>query len=355
MQKTPVSPTPLPTLADVAGAAGVSTATVSRVINRPDTVRLALRERVRAEIERLGYVADGAARALASRRSRTVGAVIPTLASAIFAEGMDAFEARLGESGYALVLAQSGYDATQERRQVHNLIEQGVDALLLVGSVHDPAIYELLDRHAVPFVETWTYHADAAAPAAQVHPCVGFDNRRAAFRMTAHLIELGHCDIAMVAGISAGNDRARDRIAGVRDALARQGLTLPAGWLIEVPYDIAAGRRAARGLLAQAAAPTAIICGNDVLAVGTLLECQATGIAVPERVSIAGFDDLPLARHLTPALTTMHVPSLEMGRSAAAYLLARLDGETPPPATELNVELIVRATTAPPPIKARCG
>lgn len=342
--------TPSPTLADVARAAKVSTATVSRVLNTPDAVRGELRDRVREHIKRLGYVADGAARALASRRSRTIGAVIPTLASAIFAEGMDAFEARLGESGHALVLAQSGYDATQELRHVQNLVERGVDAVLLVGSAHDPAILALLQRRAIPYVETWTHRAPPLPDAAEgaETPCVGFNNVEAARRMAAHLLDLGHREIAMVAGIAAGNDRATERIAGVRQALAAQGIALRPERLIECKYDIAAGRRAARRLLAQNNPPTAIICGNDVLALGALLECQATGIQVPERLSITGFDDLPITRHMTPALTTMRVPSSEMGRCAAEYLLARLAGEAPPPSTELDVELIVRASTAPP-------
>ena len=331
-----------PTLADVAKAAGVSTATVSRVVNRPESVRPVLRLRVADQIERLGYVTDGAARALASRRSRTVGAVIPTLANAIFAEGMDAFEARLGEAGHSLVLAQSHYEAAQETRQVRNLLERGVDAMLLIGSARQPDVYDLLESRAVPFVETWTYHA------AGTHPCVGFDNRRAAYRATKHLIDLGHRHLAMISGIRAGNDRARERAEGLEAALADNNIGLAPGMMVEALYDIAAGRRAARQLLALPKPPTAIVCGNDVLAFGAMFECQESGIAVPAGISITGFDDLPLSRQLTPALTTMRVPSWEMGRSAADYLLKRLAGETPSAVTELEVELIARATTAPP-------
>ena len=338
-----------PTLADVAKAAGVSTATVSRVVNRPESVRAALRERVAAHIESLGYVADGAARALASRRSRTVGAVIPTLANAIFAEGMDAFEARLGEAGHSLVLAQSGYAAAQETRQVRNLLERGVDAVLLIGSAHEADVFEMLESRAIPFVETWTYHADGIA----ARPCVGFDNRRAAYRATKHLIDLGHRELAMIAGIREGNDRATERAEGFITALGEHGIALAPDRLIEASYDIAAGRRAMGVLLALPSPPSAVVCGNDVLALGALFECQRSNIAVPDEISITGVDDLPLARHLLPALTTRHVPSSEMGRTAADYLLKRLAGETPVAATELEAELIVRGTTAPPPHSRR--
>jgi len=332
-----------PTLGDVAKAAGVSTATVSRVINQPDAVREAMRRRVEAQINALGYVPDGAARALASRRSRTIGAVIPTLASAIFAGGIHAFEAKLDDGGHSLILATSGYDAAQEIRHVQNLVERGIDGLLLVGKTHDPAIFSLLNRRAVPYVETYTSRNDGG------HPFVGFDNRHAAYRMARHLIDLGHREFAMVAGITAGNDRAAERVQGVREALDEHSIPLPTERFIECPYDIPAGRRAVRRLLAAATPPSAIICGNDVLAIGGVLECQATSIDIPGRVSITGFDDLPLAGHLTPGLTTMHVPSGEMGRKAAAYLLSRLHGDTPEPATILDVDLIARGSTGPSP------
>ncbi|MDD9878112.1 MAG: LacI family DNA-binding transcriptional regulator, partial [Magnetovibrio sp.] len=216
-----------PTLGDVARAAGVSTATVSRVINRPDAVRPELRDRVRRQIDALGYVADGAARALASRRSRTIGAVIPTLSSAIFSEGIDAFETALGGAGYSLVLATSGYDAGHEARHIRNLVERGVDALLLVGRIHDADAVAMLERRGVPFVETWTYRPDSP------NACVGFDNHRAAKRMAAHLVDLGHRDIAMIAGLTHGNDRAMERVSGVHEALAEAGIELPAERFME--------------------------------------------------------------------------------------------------------------------------
>jgi len=336
----------LPTLGDVAEAAGVSTATVSRVLNQPNTVRPQMRQRVRDQIDALGYVADGAARALVSRRTQTIGAVIPTLASAIFAEGMDGFEAELGSTGYTLLLAASGYDAAQEVKHVTTMIERGVDGILLVGKDHDAKTFELLERRRVPYILTWTHIADGR------HPSVGFDNAAAAGRLTNHLLDLGHEAFAMIAGVTAGNDRAGERVEGVRHALADRSLSLASESLIERDYDIAAGRDAARRLMDSPTPPTAIVCGNDVLAIGAVLECVAAGIAVPGDVSIVGFDDLPLAAHLTPALTTMHVPSEEMGRRAAAYLIAELAGSNDRAtvsSVELDVELIVRDTTGPPP------
>ncbi len=337
------SPPARPTLREVAARAGVSTATVSRVLNRSGSVRPALRQRVLAAVTALDYVPHAAARALASRRSRTVGAIIPTVDNAIFARCVQALQRRLSCAGHTLFLASSDYDPEHELSEAIGLVEHGVDALMLVGEAHHPRLYELLACKGVPYVVTWSYRP------AMPHPCIGFDNQRAATRMTEHLLALGHRRVAMIAGVTAHNDRARARVAGVRAALAGHGLTLPRRLFREERYSIPAGRQAMRALLARRPRPTAVVCGNDVLALAALLECQAQRIAVPESVSITGFDDLELAAHVRPPLTTMRVPSREMGSAAAEYLLARLAGETPAETTELEVHLIARATTAPPP------
>ena len=328
-------------LADVARSAGVSTATVSRALSRPQKVRPALLARVREAVDTLGYVPHGAARALASHRSHTIGAVIPTLDNAIFASGVEALQQRLSEDGYPLLLASSEYDFEREILHVEKLVERGIDGLMLVGRDHHPRLAGLLTAKDVVFVNAWVYDADAG------YPCVGFDNRRTAGRTADFLTDMGHRRIAMISGPTAGNDRARDRGAGVRDALARRGLSLPAARLVERPFDVAEGRQALRLLMGGTEPPSAVVCGNDVLAFGALFEARAMGIEVPAELSIVGFDDLPMARHVEPPLTTMQVPAAEMGRRAAEYLLARLAG-TPAASVELEVNLIVRATTAPP-------
>ncbi|NNG05542.1 MAG: LacI family DNA-binding transcriptional regulator [Inquilinus sp.] len=336
-----------PTLHDVAAMAAVSTATVSRCLNAADTVRPELRERVRGAIAELGYTPHGAARALASQRARTIGAVIPTLDNAIFAAGIQAMQNRLSDVGYTLLLASSNYDPEQERNQVQSLIERGLDGLMLIGEARPPGLYDLLEQKAIPHVNTWTYRPGSR------HPSIGFDNRGAAHRVASYLIDMGHSDIAMIAGITAGNDRAAERLSGVRAALADRGLAFAPGRVIESPYSIGDGRRALRRLMAAESRPTAIVCGNDVLAYGALFECHALGVPVPGQVSIAGFDDLELAAELVPALTTMHVPSDDMGRLAAEYLLDRIDGRPTPGATKLGVDLIIRGSTGPPPGRPR--
>ena len=332
-----------PRLADVAALAGVSTATVSRALNQPATVTPQLRERVQSAVETLGYVPYGPARALASRRSHTIGAVVPTIDNAIFARTIQALQARLFEANFTLLLASSEYDYPRELREVQSLVERGIDGLILVGENRDASIYELLEKKRVPYINTWIYREESP------HPCVGFDNAQAAYQIGSYLLDIGHRRIAMVAGVREGNDRAAARVEGVTAALAERSLRFDRGHLVEHPYHIAEGRRAASRLLASPNRPTAIICGNDVLALGVLFECRARGVQVPQEVSITGFDDLDLSANIDPPLTTIRVPAAEMGRHAAEYLLARLEKSPAPEKTELPATLVLRETTAPPP------
>ena len=335
---------PAPTVQDVARAAGVSTATVSRALNQPGSVRPALREQVLAAVARLGYVAHAGARAMSLRRSGTVGVVVPTIDNAIFASGLQAFQRRMADAGQVVLLAFSDYDPAQEDAQVQALLARGVDALALTGVSQRPELLALLARRGLPWVHT------GAFPAPPGQACVGFRNRVAIARAVQYLLDLGHRRIGMLAGITADNDRAADRVAGVRESLAAAGLPLPARWLVEAPYTVQAAREATRRLLQGGAptAPTALLCGNDVLAFGALLECAAAGVAVPQALSVIGFDDLDLARQWRPSLTTMHVPTERMWTLAAEYLLDRLDGRVDAPLQqEVQVELVVRESTAP--------
>jgi LacI family transcriptional regulator len=335
-----------PTVDDVARAAGVSTATVSRALNQPGSVRPALRQKVLDAVARLGYVAHAGARAMSLRRSGTVGVVVPTIDNAIFASGLQAFQRRMADAGQVVLLAFSDYDPAQEVAQVQALLARGVDALALTGISQRPDLLTLLAQRGLPWVHT------GAFPAPPGCACVGFRNRVAVSRAVQYLLDLGHRRIGMLAGITAHNDRAAARVVGVQEALAAAGLSLPARWLVEAPYTVQAAREAVRRVL-QGTAPTALICGNDVLAFGALLECAAAGVDVPRSMSVIGFDDLELARQWRPSLTTMHVPTEQMWTLAAEYLLGRLDGSVGEPLQrELEVELVVRESSARPPRRA---
>lgn len=330
-------------LLDVAARAGCSTASVSRVLNQPALVKDALRARVEAAMRELDYMPNSAARALRSRRTHIMGIVIPTLNYAIYARLVEGLQHKLAERGYSLVVATSEYDLGREEDRARVLIERGVEALVLVGDTHQPALYHLLESTGIPYVNTYVYHAEGS------HPCVGFDNRQATAQITGFLLGLGHRVFGMISAVTTGNDRAAERVAGVRGTLAQHGLPLPPDAVYQCPYSIASGREGFRYLRSLAAPPTAVVCGNDVLAIGALIEARALCIRVPEDVSIVGFDNLEFAAHVDPPLTTIDVPAKEMGESAADLLVRRVTGQSAVQSIHLEPRLIVRRTTGPAP------
>ena len=330
-------------LADVARTAGVSLATASRALADLGLVRAKTRERVREAASMLGYVPHGAARALATRRSRTVGAVFPPVDNPIFAAATQALAHELATAGYTLLLAAHEYDPSAELAVTRALLERGVDGLVFVGMDHDPGLFALLAQAGVPYDLMWSLDP------ARFHPCVGVAHRMASVRVTQHLLELGHREFAVIAGRTAHNDRARERLAGVREALAARAIELRPERVVEADFLVPQARVAFGALLERAPGFTALVCGNDVLAIGTLAECARRGIAVPDTLSVVGFDDVDMAAGVTPALTTIRVPAAEMGRRAAARMLARFAGGQVAQVEELVADLIVRASTGPVP------
>lgn len=332
---------PLPgqaSLADVAARAGVSTATVSRVLNGTATVAEKAKQRVQRACRELNYVPNGAARALSSRRTRTIGAIVPTIENAGFAVAVGALQRRLNAAGYTLIIASSDYDLEAELREASLLMSRGIDGLMLVGGEHHRDLIPMLKQQELPFVETWTL--------SETHPCVGFNNVAAARQLTDYLLDLGHINIGVITGHMLNNDRAAARVTGVREALEARGLRLPSEWMIERPYRILEGRLAMKAMLARQLRPTAIICGNDQLAFGAMIEAKASGLSVPEDVSIAGFNDLDFAAYLDPPLTTISVPTDQIGGIAGEYLLGRLLDKPVLRVNEIQTRLILRSSTA---------
>lgn len=331
-----------PTLDDVARAAGVSTATVSRCLNEPAMVVPATRERVMKAVEELGYTPNFGGRALASRRTNTVGAVIPTMENDIFARGLQSFQEALSNAGVTLLVASSGYDMEREAEQIRALVGRGADGLLLIGAARPASTYEFLKRRAIPYVLVWSLGSTD-------DHFIGFDNRQAAAKLAMRVIGLGHRRLAMIAGITHMNDRATDRVAGVRAAMEKAGLDPAALDVIEAPYTFEDGSNALEKLMAMSPRPTAVICGNDVIAVGAINKAKALGLRVPQDVSITGFDDIDIAMFVEPALTTIHVPHRRMGDAAAEQLLKLIAGKKADDKVEIETEIIERGSLGPPP------
>jgi LacI family transcriptional regulator len=331
-----------PTLEDVARLAGVSTASISRALNAPDKVAPATLARIDAAIEALGYTPNFGGRALASSRTNTVGAVIPSMANAMFASALQAFQEELAAEGVTLLVATTGFDPEQELRQIKALVAQGADGLMLIGNARLDATWEFLEKRRVAHVVTW---CNATRPG---HLFVGFDNEGAAADAALRVMALGHRRLAMICGLTALNDRARARRDGVRRAVAAFGQGARLIHELEASYLLDHGAEAMARILAHPERPTAVLCGNDVLAAGAMMEARAKGIALPEELSVVGFDDIGIARVVTPPLATVRVPQLRIGQAAARLLLARLRGDRDLGSAIFETEFIHRASLAVP-------
>ncbi|MEM6383071.1 MAG: LacI family DNA-binding transcriptional regulator [Pseudomonadota bacterium] len=327
-----------PTIDDVASEAGVSTATISRTLNEPERVSQKTRERVLAAVDRLGYQPNFSAKALAASRTGTVGAIIPTMDNAIFARGLQAFQEELGAHGYTLLVASSSYHPELEAQQVRKLVARGVDALMLIGTDRESSVYRYLEDRAVPLVTAWAFRDDAPVP------CVGFDNRNAMATLTRKVLALGHRRLAIISAPTAYNDRARERVKGALSAIEQSGLPAASVPIVEVTYAIANGAEAFAELMGRDAPPTAVLCGNDVLAVGALGRARQMGLSVPGDVSITGFDDIELAEISFPPLTTVHVPHRQMGQAAARLLVNLIRGDHIGKQTALETKIVERGT-----------
>jgi len=331
-----------PTLADVAKLAKVSTATVSRCLNSPEQVVGDTRVRVLKAVKSLGYTPNFGARVLAAKRTKTIGAIIPTMENAIFARGIQAFQEELREHGFTLLVASSSYQQSLEEEQIRTLTARGADALLLIGHCRSPEVYSFLKTRKVPVLVAWVYQAE------NPQVSIGFDNRKAMGDLAREVIRLGHRRISYVSAETATNDRASERIEGVRCAMSENGLNPNDLAVFETTYSIENGGNAFEDAMAGHARPSVVMCGNDVLAAGAMLRARKMGLNVPRDVSITGFDDIELATLTDPALTTVHVPHRVMGRRAAQLLIEMLNGNSEPQSIELTANLCLRQTlTAP--------
>lgn len=335
--------TAVPTLEDVALTAGVSTATVSRCLNSPDRVTEPTRNRVLKAVRDLGYAPNFGARALAAKRTNTFGAIIPTMENAIFARGLQAFQEELGQHGITLLVASSSYKPELEEEQIRALVARGADALLLIGHDRTPQSYSFLQKRQIPFVVAWVHDTSTKRTS------IGFDNRRSMMALAAEVIGLGHHRLGFITAERGGNDRARERFEGVCGAMRAASLDPDTLQIEETSYSVPNGADAFERLMQRQPRPTAVMCGNDVLAVGAITRAKKLGIKVPEDVSITGFDDIEIADIVSPALTTVHVPHREMGRKAAGLLLALRSGSGTNNSVELDAPIKWRESLGPVP------
>lgn len=322
-------------LRDVARLAGVSVATVSRVLNTPSLVHLKTRTRVEAVIEELGFVRNAAARAINSGRTRILGALIPTLDSDIFALTISAIEKRLVDLGFSLVVATTDDDLHTEARKAQELLDNGVEGFFLTGTSHCDPLYKIIERSRVPTVAISCFDPSFRLPT------IGYDNHYAATLAYEYLVSMGHQRIAVVHGSAADNDRTSSRLEAIASLRADR-----LHGLYETEFSVAGGAAAARRVLQASQRYTALLCLSDVLAFGALHELHREGLAVPDDMSVMGIHDLPAAKETFPRLTTVHLPVDEMGNRAAEALARWVVENQRPDPFLINSHISKRETVA---------
>ncbi|WP_127997533.1 LacI family DNA-binding transcriptional regulator [Piscinibacter defluvii] len=327
------------TLADVAQAAGVSPITVSRALRGERAVDPELVARVQAAAQRLGYVPDPAARALASRHSTHVALLIPMLSNALFVDLMEAVQHTLRPAGYQTLIGVTHYDAAEEEQLLREQLQHRPAGLLVTGFDRSDATRALIAGSGVPCV-----HLMETSSAAGVYS-VGFSQADAGAAMTRHLLARGRRRIAFAA--AQLDPRTMQRLEGWRRVMREAGLYAPTlEWLNPAPSSLALGGTMLEQIAGQTPAVDAVFFCNDDLAQGALLAALRLGIRVPERIAVAGFNDLTGSDQMLPPLTTVRTPRAEVGAAAARMLLALMRGEpVPAPVVDLGYELVPRAST----------
>lgn len=327
-----------PTLNEVARFAGVSPITASRALRGIPTVAPQLVEKVRAAADSLGYVANPAARALASSQSQAVVVLVPSLSNQLFIETLEAIQNVLRPRGLEVVIGNSHYSPQEEEALLRTHLAQRPRGLLLTGFDHTPAFSQLLAASGLPRV-----HMMELDPAGVAH-CVGFSQEQAGAEAARHLIARGCRRMAYMA--AQLDPRVLQRGRGFRQVLEEAGLYDEA---LQVstpqPSSIGLGGELFGQLMERHPDIDGVFFCNDDLAQGASLEALRRGIAIPDRVALVGFNDLPASAHMIPRLTSIRTPREQVGQRAAQLLLAQLDGTAQVPRVDLGFELVVRESS----------
>jgi len=324
------------TIKDVAREANVSVATVSRALNGHDNVTVELRARIREVADRLRYMPHGAARSLITRRTDTIGAILPDLYGEFFSELMRGMDTAARAHGMHL-LVSSSHGSAEETAAALRALSGRVDGLLIMSPHADANLLADNLPRATPTVLMNTRSDE------NDYTAFAIDNRGGARRMVEHLAALGHTRIAMIAGPDRNFD-AEERMLGYRDALG-QGLPDSEPIILSGDFSEESGYAAGVAISRMRERPHAVFAANDMMALGCLFALTEAGLRVPDDIALAGFDDIPMARFVTPPLTTMRVSIAELGERAARTLIALLTGKTPPPREITAPELVVRSSS----------
>ena len=325
---------------DVAKEAGVSTATVSHVINNTRRVSDATRERVLRAVERCNYYPNAHARTLASGRSNMLGLLVSDISNPFFPELVQSIQWAAFQRGYDVILADTSYDAERTSSCVRRMIERQVAGVALMTSELDPDLVDNLSRRDVAVV-----FLDLGAAGDRMSTLM-VDYEEGLEQAIRHLVDLNHERIAYIGG-PAGLLSAAKRLQAFRESFARHLPLTPPPALYEADFHLEGGRRAATKMLSQPEHPTAVVVANDLMALGVLRECRRAGLSVPRDISIVGFDDIAFAALADPPLTTVRLSREELGNAAVEQLLKTIE-RPPQTGSEVRIatHLVIRGSTS---------
>lgn len=328
------------TLHDVAKQAGVSAMTVSRVVNEQPGVKPATRDHVEHVLKQLGYRPNIVARGLKAAQTNTLGLLVPDVTNPYFPALVRGAEDVAFEAGYTLVLHNVIEDREREAAALTMFEERRVDGVIVFSPrLPERRLHDHLERQTASVV------VNRRAPAA-IAGSVRVDHEVGARQAVRHLLDLGHRNFGVLAG-PQDSTAGQERLLGIQEELKGASIALPTEKILHCPPTLKGGAEAAHALLTQDRRPDAVLCFNDLVAAGTMETARNLGVAVPQDLSVVGYDDIAYASMFTPALTTLRVPTYELGAHAMRMLLGRMNGEPRSIGIVVQPELIVRHSTAP--------
>ncbi len=333
-------------IADIARIAGVSHTTVSRALRESPLISLDTRERIQRLAQEMGYTPNAIAQSLQTRRTSMIGLVVTSIDDPFLSDIVKGVEEVARVAGFSVILSATHNDPDQEMAVIETFHRRRVDGILVASSRITNKYKKRLDHIRVPTV---LINSQAESQDELLH-WVAVDDRAGAQLAVEHLLHLGHRSIGYL-GVSCRPRSNQLRLQGYQNALAAAGMSYDDGWVVIAPgkeasdeEDVAAGQSLLPYLLESAS--TAVFCYNDMVAIGALIACQKRGIAVPQELSVIGFDDIRMASYVTPPLTTIHQPKVELGQLAAGVMLDLLHNR-PGKNHILQPALVTRASTSP--------
>ncbi|MFG1173041.1 gluconate operon transcriptional repressor GntR [Erwiniaceae bacterium CAU 1747] len=307
-----------PVLQDVADRIGITKMTVSRYLRNPVQVSVALQGKIAAALDELGYIPNRAPDMLSNATSRAIGVLLPSLTNQVFADVLRGIETVTDAAGYQTLVGHFGYSPEKEELQLRSLLGWNIDGLILTERTHTAASLRMIETAGIPVIEMM----DSVSPCLDM--AVGFDNVEAARQMTQAILQRGHrYPVYLGARL---DERTLQKERGYAQAMREAGLE-PRTVMMEAASSFTAGAMLLREAQQRYPQTDSLFCTNDDLAVGAMFECQRQGLRVPEQMAIAGFHGHDIAMATTPQLATVQTPREQMGREAAAMLLARIRGE----------------------------